>query len=111
MKKLKKLIIILGCIAVVYGGYYFYKNSQFNRFEDRTRDYLVNEQKIPLKEIQSIDAFQAKGGDSGITISVIFEDEPNIKYNYKSYDGEIKQSDTISLKDGRQTRGKHSVTN
>lgn len=82
---------------------------KFRNYEEKTRDYIVNELKTNPNEIKSITAFQSKGGDDGVTISVIYTDEPDIKYYYKSFRGTIKLDETISSLDDKPTKGKRSV--
>ncbi|MNJ72889.1 hypothetical protein D3C77_696070 [compost metagenome] len=81
---------------------------KFNNYEQKTRDYIINELNMNMAQIKSITAFQSKGGDDGITISVIYTDEPDIKYYYKSIRGQIELSETLSL-DGSSTKSKRSV--
>ncbi|MCY9400974.1 hypothetical protein MOF38_14420, partial [Bacillus haynesii] len=45
-----------------------------------------NKKKEDIKEIKGI---RSKGGDYGILVRVIYKDNPNVHYFYKSYKGKI----------------------
>lgn len=90
MKKIAlSFLIVAGLVvAAIFSVNYFY-NVQAEKIADKTKDYLLNKENKKKEDIKEIKGIRSKGGDYGILVRVIYKDNPNVHYFYKSYKGKI----------------------
>lgn len=90
MKKIAlSFLIVAGLVvAAIFSVNYFY-NVQAEKIADKTNDYLLNKENKKKEDIKEIKGIRSKGGDYGILVRVIYKDNPNVHYFYKSYKGKI----------------------
>ncbi|MEN2466483.1 hypothetical protein [Ornithinibacillus sp. FSL M8-0202] len=66
-------------------------DQQLDHITQKTKEYLKKEKQVEPSDIKEIQGAGSKGGDYGISVKVIFRNEPNKIYFYRSIDGEITE--------------------
>ncbi|ATH91516.1 DUF3139 domain-containing protein [Bacillus glycinifermentans] len=91
--RLKKIalsfLIVAGLVvAAIFSVHYFY-NTQAEKIAKKTENYLIDKENKKKEDMKEIKGIRSKGGDYGILVRVIYKNNPNVHYFYKSYKGKI----------------------
>lgn len=90
MKGLKKAVLIIGAILLVFFTFKQVNYFKFKKRENEVLEYLISEAGYIRDDILCIDGAYSKGSDgAGMPINDIFKETPKVIHSFIKRDGKI----------------------